>query len=159
MLSAGGLPLLLEMSSVLIGARLHSHQDAAFANTSFILLGALLRDAPVAKCCDKAERHPSGARTRQCYGYGASGNPTQAGNRQKARGDNDRDDGAYCSSDGAAKFTALCCFTAQFGVDLTITGEVSFTRVIGHDQADVPRVIAPLNNGSVCAFDTLAVSE
>ena len=138
-LSAASLPLLLEMSSVLIGARLHSHQYAAVADTSFILLSALFRDAPVAKRCDKAKRHPSGARACQCYGYRPSGNPAQAGNRQEARGYNDGDDGANCSSDGAAKFAALC-FAAQFSVDLTITKEISLTRVV----SDMTTLMSPV---------------
>src|SRR6202158_582153 len=95
-LSATSLPLLLEKSTILIGVRFHSHQYAAVADTSFILMSAFFRDAPVANRCHKAERNPSGARGCQCYGYRPSGNPTQAGDRQEARGDNDRDDGANC---------------------------------------------------------------
>ena len=49
MLSADSLPLLLEMPSVLIGARSHSHQNAAVADARFILFGTLFRDAPIAK--------------------------------------------------------------------------------------------------------------
>src|ERR1700693_1414610 len=153
-LSAASLPLLLEKSSVLIGARLHSQQYAAVADTSFILLSALVRDAPVAKRCDNAERHPSGTRACQCYGYRPSGNPTQAGNRQEARGDNDRDHGANCSSDGAAKFAALGCFAAHFSVDLTITREVSFTGVIGHDHVNVRCLIAALRDDLVSELGT-----
>ena len=79
MLSAASLPLLLEILSVLIGARSHSHQNAAVADTRFILLGALFRDAPVAKRSNKANRQASGASAGQCYGYGPSENQTQAG--------------------------------------------------------------------------------
>jgi len=67
------------MPSVLIGARFHSHQNAAIVDTRFILLDALFRDAPVAKRSHKANRQASGASACQCCGYGPSDNQTQAG--------------------------------------------------------------------------------
>jgi hypothetical protein len=160
MLSANRFPLLLDMSSILIGARFHSHQNAAVVDTSFVLLDALFRDAPVAERANEASRQASGASAGQCYGYGPSNDHTQAGNCQRsAHGGEDRDEHADSSPSGAAKFATLCCLAAEVGFDLTIIGKVSSTGVIGHDHVDVPCVIAALNNGLVCALDTLAVSE
>ncbi len=65
MLSAASLPLLLDIPSVLIGARFHSHQNATAMDTRFILMDALFRDTPVAKRCNKANRHASGASAEQ----------------------------------------------------------------------------------------------
>jgi hypothetical protein len=150
--------LLLEMPSVLIGARSHSHHNAAIADSSYILLDALFRNAPIAKRFNKAKRQASGDSACHCCGYGPSDNQTQAGKRHETtRSDEDRDDGTNCSPDGAAKFATLCCLAAQFRI--LITREVSSPGIIGHDQVDVPYVIAALSNGLVCALDTLAVSE
>jgi hypothetical protein len=121
-------------------------------------LDALLRDAPVAKRSNKANRQARGAGGCQRYGYGPSEKQTQAGYQESA-GDEGREEGANSSPHGPAQFATLFCFAAQFSLDFTIITEVLFTGVIGHEHVDVPCVIAALNNGLVCALDTLAVFE
>ena len=78
MLSANRFPLLLDMSSILIGARFHSHQNAAVVDTSFVLLDALFRDAPVAERANEASRQASGASACQCCGYRSGDHKAQA---------------------------------------------------------------------------------
>ena len=65
MLSTAGLPLLHEIPGVLIGARFHSHQNAAVVDAGFILFGSLFRDTPVGKRSNKANRQASGASAGQ----------------------------------------------------------------------------------------------
>ena len=77
MLSANSLPLRLEMPSVPIGARSHSHQNAAVVDTSFILFGTLFRDAPIAKRSNKATRQASDASGPQCHSYRPRENQAQ----------------------------------------------------------------------------------
>jgi hypothetical protein len=84
MLSAASLQLLLEILSVLVGARSHSHQNAAVADTRFILLDALFRDAPVAKHSNKANRQVSGASAGQCCGYWPARIKPEPGNAKTA---------------------------------------------------------------------------
>src|SRR3989304_2828744 len=159
MLSANSPPLLLEMPSVLSGARSHSHQNAAVADASFILFGTLFRDAPIAKHSNKANRHPSGASSRQCHRPRPRENQAQAGKRHDTHRDEGRDYGANCSPHGPAHFATLFYFAAQINIDLTIVREVASTSVIGHDHADVRCAIAALRDYLVRALDTLAVSE
>src|SRR5262245_57097624 len=137
-LPADSVPLPLEMPRVRLRARFHSHQNSAVVDASFVLLGALLREAPVAKRSNKAHRPGSGDTGCQCYGNSPTQSQPQNRERQEAaRGYYGRHDGAYGSPDGPAKLATLCCFAGQLGIDLTIIREVLSTGVIGHDYIDV----------------------
>ena len=100
MLSADSLPLLLEMPSVLIGTRSHSHQNATALDASFILFGTFLRDAPIAKGSNEANRQTSGASGGECHGDRPRENQSQAGKRNNTHRDEGRDEGANCSPMG-----------------------------------------------------------
>src|ERR1700732_3545155 len=83
-LSATRLPLPHQLARILFGARLHSHQNAARANTLFVFLDAPLGNAPFRKrsyqCTRKADSPSSG----QGYGNGSSSKNTQYGNEQES---------------------------------------------------------------------------
>src|SRR5712671_2919621 len=83
-LSATRLPLPHQVARILIGARLHSHQNAARANTLFVFLDAPFGNAPFRKrpyqCTRKADSSSSG----QGYGDGSSGENAQYGNEQES---------------------------------------------------------------------------
>src|SRR5712675_2497090 len=83
-LSATRLPLPHQFTRILIGARLHPHQNAARANTSFVFLDAPFGNAPFRKrpyqCTRKADSSSSGQR----YGDGSSGENAQYGNEQES---------------------------------------------------------------------------
>ena len=60
-LAAVGLPRVLEVARVLVVARPHGHQDAAFADALVVLLDALFRDAPADQRADDAAGRRTGA--------------------------------------------------------------------------------------------------
>src|ERR1700688_3275735 len=83
-LSATRLPLPHQVARILIGARLHSHQNAARANTLLVFLDARLGNAPFRKrpyqCARKADS-PGGG---QGYDNWSSSKNAQYGNEQKS---------------------------------------------------------------------------
>src|ERR1700719_1560798 len=112
-LSATGLPITHQVARILSGARLHSHQNAARANTLFVFLYASSRNAPFRKrpyqCTRKADSPSSG----QGYGNGSSSKNAQYGNEQesahssKRRGKRaDRSTGG--PTQGVARFSVFC---------------------------------------------------
>src|ERR1700682_4898711 len=83
-LSRTRLPLPHQVARILIGARLHSHQNAARANTLFVFLNAPFGNAPFRKrthqCARKADSPSSG----QGCCNGSSSKNTQYGNEQES---------------------------------------------------------------------------
>src|ERR1700716_4006366 len=82
-LSAARLPLPHQVARILIGARLHSNQNAAAANTLFVFLDAPLGNAPFRKRADQCTRKADGPSGGQGYGNGSSSNNAQYGNEQE----------------------------------------------------------------------------
>src|SRR6202035_562481 len=83
-LSATRLPLPHQVARIFIGARLHSHQNAARANTLFVFLDAPFGNAPFRKrpyqCARKADSPSSGQGC--CNGSGSKN--AQYGNEQES---------------------------------------------------------------------------
>src|ERR1700736_5226630 len=83
-LAATRLPLPHQVARVLFGARLHSHQNAARANTLFVFLDAPCGNAPFRKrpyqCARKADSPSSG----QGYGNRSSSKNAKYGNEQES---------------------------------------------------------------------------
>src|ERR1700730_14072479 len=82
--SATRLPLPHQVARILIGARLHSHQDAARANTLFVFLDAPFGNAPFRKRPYQCAREADSPSSRQGYGNGSSSKNAQYGNEQES---------------------------------------------------------------------------
>src|ERR1700704_2041141 len=104
-LSATRSPLPHQLARILIGARLHSHQNAALPNTLFVFLDAPFGNAPFRKrpyqCARKADSPSSG----QGYGNGSGSKNAQYGNEQEGtHSSNRRGNRADRSTGGPTQF-------------------------------------------------------
>src|SRR6202048_270960 len=83
-LSATQLPLPHQFTRILIGARLHSHQYAARANTLFVFLDAPFGNAPFRKRPYQCTREADSPSSGQGYGNGSSSKNAKYGNEQES---------------------------------------------------------------------------
>src|SRR6202051_5025967 len=83
-LSATRLPLPHQAARILIGARLHAHQNAPRANTLFVFLDAPFGNAPFRKRPYQCARKADSPSSRQGYGNRSSSKNAEYGNEQES---------------------------------------------------------------------------
>src|ERR1700704_1119724 len=83
-LSATRLPLPHQVARILIGARLHSHQNAARANTLFVFLDAPFGNAPFRERPYQCTREADSPSSGQGYRNGPGSKHAQYGNEQES---------------------------------------------------------------------------
>src|ERR1700737_1823704 len=167
-LAATRLPLPHQGARVLIGARLHSHQNAARANTLFVFLDAPFGNAPFFKrpyqCAHKADSPSSG----QGYDNGSSGKNAQYGNeRESAHSSKRRSNRADRSTGGPTQVVGgfsvfcsiFCRIAAQICFGVVPWGEVSVARLLGHEHVDVRVLIAQPSCRSISTLGTFLICE
>src|ERR1700730_1205663 len=166
-LPATRLPLPHQVARILIGARLHSHQNPAGANTLLVFLDAPLGNAPFRKrsyqCTRKADSPSSG----QGYGNGSSSKNAQYGNEQESPHSSKRRGNRADRSTGGAtpvvgRFSVFCSIfcriAAQIRFGVVPGGEVSVARLLGHEHVDVRVLIAQPSCRSISTLGTFLIS-
>src|SRR5882757_5248700 len=167
-LSATRLPLLHQVARILIGARLHSQQNAALANALFVFLDAPFGNAPFRKrphqCARKADSSSSG----RGYSNGSGSKNAQYGNEQESADSDKRRGNRADRSTGrptqvVGKFSVscsiLCRIAAQIGFGVVPGGEVSVARLLGHEHVDVGVLIAQPSCRSISTLGTFLICE